>query len=278
LTAFGARTLLGAARGRIARAAALLACAACVALPLALNAGEADESGNYAVEDYSRNMLESLQPGAVILSTQWDHFVAGAWYLQTVEGVRPDVRVVDRELLRRSWYLRRLGQQYPEWIAACRPEVDGFLAAVSPFEHGRPYYPGLLESAFETMVNRLLATASATRPVYVTRELAGEEFGGGWGRQPEGAAFRLYRKRADGAAPPFVARELSFRPFPKDNEYFAQLRRHYAYAFLNQGIYLGLKGDLDACERFFAKARALAPELPEIDAWWGRLQAVKAGR
>ncbi|HEX2612676.1 MAG TPA: DUF2723 domain-containing protein, partial [Fibrobacteria bacterium] len=87
---FGARALLDVAKGK-AFFGALAVCAASVVLPLALNAREANERGNFAVEDYARSMLESLGPGAVIFSTQWDHFVAGAWYLQSVEGVRPDV-------------------------------------------------------------------------------------------------------------------------------------------------------------------------------------------
>jgi len=272
----GARALLVAAWGRAARVAgpvACVACAACVLLPLFLHAREADERGNHGVEDYASNMLASLAPGGVIFSSQWDHFVAGAWYLQAVEGERTDVAVVDYELLKRSWYLRRLRQQYPEWTAACRPEIDAFLAAVHPFEHGRPYAAEPLQAAFEAMVNRLMETAAATRPLYVTRERAGDAFGGGWKRHPEGAAFRLYR---GDDTPPFVALDLAFRPFPKENVYFAQLRAHYAYAFLNQGIYLGLRGDLEGCERFFAKARALEPGSGEIAEWWGRLQASKA--
>jgi hypothetical protein len=272
--AFGARALFRAAREKVVTTVALAVCAAAVILPLSLNAREADESGNYAVEDYARNMLASLGPNAVILSTQWDHFVAGAWYLQSVEGERPDVAVVDRELMRRSWYLRRLRQQYPEWTAACRNEIDIFLNALRPFELGQPYSGALLQHSYDMMVNRLLETAAETRPVYLTRELAGEVFDGGWARQPEGAAFRLFRKRPDGATPPFVARDLPYRPFPKENAYFVQLRRHYSYAFLNQGIYLCLNGNPEACERFFRKARALAADPGEVDAWREKVRAM----
>lgn len=257
-TAFGAAALLG-ARSRGARVAAWALCAACAALPLALNAREANERGNFAVEDYARNLLEPLPPRAVVLSSQWDLFVAGAWYLQTVEGVRPDVAVIDYELLRRSWYLRHLRDRYPRRLDACRRQVDAFLAAVEPFESGRPYDASALQAAFVAMVDALLEAALAEGAAYVTREHAGGNTAA-FLRQPEGGLFRLYR----GDPPPFVARGLPFRPFPKDNEYFALLRREYAYAFLNQGIFLGLSGDLDACGRFFAKARALAPGLPDV--------------
>src|SRR5690606_15302021 len=123
---------------------------------------------------YARNMLVSLEPGATVVTYQWDNFVAAAYYLQLVEGHRTDVTILERELLRRSWYLAQLERAHPGLVTAARPEVEAFRRAVRPFERGVPYDGAAIQAAFEGMIASLLGHAAARGPVYATSEVERE--------------------------------------------------------------------------------------------------------
>ncbi len=67
------------------------------------------ESERPTVEQYLRNTLGMLPPGAVVLGVG-DHRCFGFFFLQTVEGVRPDVTYVEAGMLRDGWYRERIAR------------------------------------------------------------------------------------------------------------------------------------------------------------------------
>jgi hypothetical protein len=202
-------------------------------IPLVAHFRDADESDDHLVEDYTRNMFSSLRPDAVVISYQWDYWVSASYYYQIVAGFRPDVTVIDKELLRRSWYLKELERRRPWIIASSKPEVNAFLAQVDLFERGLPYDPAQIQARYVGMIESFIRHSMIAHPVYVTGEIE-PAFTRGLARLPEGLAFRLSGSQGE---IPYPVPSFTYRPFPRGGRLEDMIRRLYADAFLSRGEY-----------------------------------------
>ena len=73
----------------------------------AQNWDDHNRHARYATTAHARNYLNSCAPNA-ILFTYGDNDTFPLWYVQEVEGVRRDVRVVNLSLLSGSWYIDQM--------------------------------------------------------------------------------------------------------------------------------------------------------------------------
>ncbi|MER3523571.1 MAG: hypothetical protein C4326_05730 [Ignavibacteria bacterium] len=240
---------------RLRFAPATVAVLAVSTAPLWVHFQQADETDNYLVEDYTRNVFASLQPNALVLSFQWDYWVSASYYYQGVKGVRPDVAVVDKELLRRSWYFKQLERQHPWLIAQSRAEVEAFLRELDKFEQDRPYNPAVIQARFEEMIRSFLTNSMQTRPVYVTGEIE-PEFTRGLQRVPEGLAYRLY---ADTLQHEMRDVEITYRAFARDGRLENGIRSICSSALKAQALYVARLGQLERGIMILEKALRFDP-------------------
>lgn len=66
-----------------------------------------DRSERYIAREFARNYLESCEKDAILI-TFGDNDTFPLWYVQEVEGVRPDVRILNYTLSGMHWYVEQL--------------------------------------------------------------------------------------------------------------------------------------------------------------------------
>lgn len=239
----------------------VFACLSLVVLQVVGHRASVDQSDNYLVEDYTRAILTSVDSNAVVLSYQWDYFVSASLYVQHVRRERLDVAVIDKELLRRSWYYEVLEQQWPWLIGRCRGAVDRFLVELRKFEGGLPYSYTAIESSFNQMINDMIAAAMVDRTVYLGPEIE-PQFGVGLERVPAGLLFKL---RPPGSGTGELADwDIEIRPTSYRDRLVDGLRHQCARMLVFRAYWLSQRGSFGDALDALKKASSYSPSMPEI--------------
>lgn len=131
-----------------------------------LNYPVQNRRGDWVAYDQAMNTLISADSNATIITDWWDTY-APIFYLQHIEKVRPDVCIIDKELLRRSWYFQYLSKAYPWLIERSKSEMEGYLVHLHRFEHNLPYNPIAIQESYINLL-RSFFLHSPERPAYTT--------------------------------------------------------------------------------------------------------------
>ncbi len=131
-----------------------------------LNYPVQNRRSDWVAYDQAMNTLISADSNAIIITDWWDTY-APIFYLQVIEKVRPDVCIIDKELIRRSWYFNYLAKAYPWLIERSKSEMENYLIHLNRFEHNIPYNPVAIQESYINLL-RSFILFSPERPAYTT--------------------------------------------------------------------------------------------------------------
>ena len=209
---------------------------------LALNYGAGSKHGDYVARDHAMNTLASAEQNATIITDWWDVY-SPVFYLQHVEQVRPDVCMIDKELLRRSWYFQYLARAYPWLVERSAAEIAQYREYLDQFEHNRLRDPSEIQRRYVAMLASFV-TRNPERPAYTTFDVdAGtdaKQLLPGIARVPVGLLFQL---RSDTLIPEFDYSRLTVRVPPRqpDVRTRANLER-YRFFLMRRAQVLAARG------------------------------------
>jgi hypothetical protein len=130
----------------------------------------------FIAHDYVENLLSTIEPNGLLLTQDWQ-VAAPMFYEQEVEQRRTDVKVVDVNLLRRSWYFDYLKRAHPDLVERSREKIGAYIENLKEWERD----PGAfarsqpltqrISVAFLEMVRSIVTNEIRFAPVYITNDL-----------------------------------------------------------------------------------------------------------
>ena len=226
-----------------------------------------DESKNRYVEEFTMNIFKNAEPNSIIISSQWDFWVSASWYFHFVKNIRPDIVVIDKELLRRSWYFKFLEKNYPEVYNNSRAEIERFLPELYKFEHNFPYDTKQIMRLFEDMMTSFVKS-NPNRRIYSTWEIEqnkNEPYAQNFMRVPDGLLFRLVPKEqiTGGQVADYKTYDFSFTPLVSKDYYHETLMRSYAMMLSSSAAYLIQAGRQQEAKKYIELALLAMPNFPQ---------------
>lgn len=242
-----------------------------VAVPLVGNHGACDHRGFDVAPLVVRDHLDALPKGALVLTREWQ-FYAPSLYQQHLRGYRPDVTVLDVELMRRSWYYRYVERVAPDLAAAAAAEIGAFRELLVPFERDEPFDAARLQTLYLAILDRFIEARRGR--VYVGMDM---ESGVTAGRVlvPRGLLFEV----RDGMpatvpdAPSLVVEERLMAGGLPAAEGLQKIVALYAAMRANRAIFLALAGRNAGAREQIDRALAIDPSNETVHAVARRLRA-----
>ena len=236
-----------------------------VGLQFYSNYDEVNQRGNFIYEDYTKSILNTVPNNSIVFSYQWDYFISASYYFQLVEDYRKDVVVIDKELLRRSWYYNQLNTNHPKLLSGVKSDVDQFVEALKPFEREEQYNAILLENLFRKIMTGLVSTNIEKHDYFIAPEIVDGEMKRGEFQLPAGYTlvphlllFKVVNTTDYVEAP---LPDFKIRYDNKDDKYITSLKGFIASMLIRRGMY---EMQFNKPERAKIYAMKAAADFPNI--------------
>ncbi len=230
------------------------------------NFPKVDQHNDYIFHDYTKDILSSVSKNSIVLTYEWDYFGSESYYFRYVENYRRDVAVIDKELLRRSWYYGQLQRNYPDVLSGIQDLVDEFKNAVRPFEEGGNYDSALLERLYRAIMTNLVATNIDKRNFYIAPELVENEMQRGEFSLPKGYTLVpdlfLFKVVKGDSYVPAKAPDFTLRLPKNENSYSKFIERNVASMLERRAIYEIGFSNVNKAKLYIKKVKDNFPSFP----------------
>ena len=232
----------------------------------------------FVAEDYVQNLFSTIAPHGLLLTQDWQ-VVSPMFYAQEIEQLRRDVKVVDINLLRRSWYFDYLKYAHPGLIERSRDKIDPYVELLRQWEldpesfNRRPELTQRISMAFLAMIQSMVRNEIKVAPVYITNDVLSTNKTNGYLTQwipqdyqlvPEGLVFNLATDQNfhDSPDPHLRMRGLADGTVRLANDDVVKLKVLPAYTrmLINRGRYLAMFNQHERSVLAFKEALALDPK------------------
>jgi hypothetical protein len=233
----------------------------------------------FIAHDYVENLLSAIEPDGLLLTSDWQ-VASPMLYAQEVEQRRRDAKVVDINLLRRSWYFDYLRHAYPGLIERSRDKIDTFVANLKDWERDPQSFATSealtqrINAAFEEMIRSIVTNENRVGPIYITRDVlltdaAGRQLSR-WITQnyqlvPQGLVFNLASDPSFHDLPDVRLQTRGLADgtlrFEKDDVVNLKVLPVYTTMLINRGRYLAAFNQHERAAALFRQALALDPGL-----------------
>jgi hypothetical protein len=257
----------------VATAAVLLTSATAFAANWPFN----DRRHYFIAHDYAENLFSTIEPNGLLLTQDWQ-VAAPMFYEQEVEQRRTGVKVIDINLLRRSWYFDYLKHAHPDLVERSRDKIDPYVEDLKEWEHDPEAFARSqpltqkISVAFLEMVRSIVTSEIRFAPVYITNDLLSANQTNSYLTQwipqtyqliPEGLVFYLANDQRfhDSPDPHLETRGLADGTvrFEKDDVVNLKVLPTYTSMLVNRGRYLALFNQDERAILAFKEALALNP-------------------
>jgi hypothetical protein len=233
----------------------------------------------FIADDYVENLFSTIAPNGLMLTQDWQ-VASPMLYAQEIEQRRRDVKVVDINLLRRSWYFDYLKHAHPDLMDRSAEKIDPYVEILKQWERDPAAFARSQEltqrisMAFLEMIQSIVRNEIKAAPVYITNDLLVADSTNGyvtkWIPQtyqlvPQGLVFNLATDQSFHESPDPHLRMRGLADgtvrFAKDDVVNLKILPAYTRMLTNRGRYLALFNQHERAILAFKEALALDPNL-----------------
>ena len=236
-----------------------------------------DRRHYFIADDYVENLFSTIAPNGLMLTEDWQ-VASPMFYAQEIEQRRRDVKVVDINLLRRSWYFDYLKHAHPDMIRRSREKIDPYVAILKQWESDPAAFSRSqdltqrISMAFLEMIQAMVTNEIKLGPVYITNDVlianSLNSYLTRWIPQtyqlvPEGLVFNLATDQSFHGSPDPHLRMRGLADgtvrFAKDDVANLKILPAYTRMLTNRGKYLASTNQHERATVAFKEALALDP-------------------